>query len=164
MGLVKDASGYYTTLNLTPGADIAEVRLAYAILKVQKGAGRSRSVVQEAYECLGDPVTKAEYDCRGLAKPNLSLRPWILSFIFLGLVGVGGFLFPGFLVPAPKPFSQGDQLIRRSDQTPLGQIVRREELHVFPGGQTATAYLVRMDDGTERWMPASDLEHHYQGY
>ena len=164
-GSSRDPLGYYRVLNLTPGANEAEIRLAYAFLKNawQKDRKIPRSRIKEAYDCLSDPKMKTSYDSGRRARVD---RDWVTvgvsGAILVALLLFAGLIFPGFLMPRPSAFAPGSLLVRQKDQTPLGEIVRREPAHLFANGATGSAYLVRFADGSEHWYPVSDLENHYQ--
>jgi len=161
----RDPLGYYRVLNLSPGANEAEIRLAYTFLKNAWQHDRKipRSRIKEAFDCLSDPSLKGAYDS---GKRKRADRDWVAvgvsAAILAALLLFAGLVFPGFLLPRPTPFASGSQLVRQKDQAPLGEIVRRDPAHRFPNGVSGSAYLVRFGDGSERWYPTSDLENHYR--
>ncbi|HET7341128.1 MAG TPA: hypothetical protein VFL90_06670 [Methylomirabilota bacterium] len=55
-------------------------------------------------------------------------------------------------------FKAGDRLARMGEDTPLGEIVRTENVHAFPDGSSGPAYIVRAPDGEERALDADELE------
>lgn len=161
----QDPLGYYKVLNVSPGANEAEIRLAYTFLKNawQQNRALPRARIREAFECLSDPRQKAAYDTGKLGRGDHEwLTAAIGSVVLAALVAFAGLVFPGFLLSGPQPYRSGDTLVRAADQGALGQIVRQEAVHRFPNGQTGSAYLVKHVDGTERWYPAGDLERHYR--
>lgn len=163
----RDPKGYYQVLNLSPGASSAEVKLAYTFLKNAWRTNRKlpRARIKEAYDCLTDPASRREYDSpsrRGGGPGPEQLRLTGAVILLAALLGFGGFVFPGFLIPGPDAFEAGDRLVSAVGETSLGEILRSEAVHVFPGGRTGEAYLVRLSVGGERWFPASDLERNYR--
>jgi len=170
-GSPRDPLGYYRVLNLSPGANEAEIRLAYTFLKNawQRDRKIPRSRIKEAYDCLSDPTLKASYDSGKRARAARGARgdrDWVAvgvaGSIMVALLLFAGLIFPGFLLPGPAQFASGSLLVRQKDQAPLGEIVRREPAHLFPNGGSGSAYLVRFADGSEHWYPSSDLENHYR--
>jgi DnaJ-class molecular chaperone len=165
--MAHDARGYYKVLNAEPGASQEELDLAYGFLKyeAEKDGKAPDRKVQEAYDYLSDPAKKAAYDASGARVRDASETSGKRMLIFVGILVVlllfAGFVFPGFLRPSPSPFHSGDQLVRESTGESLGQVVRREESHRFPGNVVGPGYLVRLSSGAEHWFPASDLERHY---
>jgi len=161
----RDPLGYYQVLKLSPGANEAEIRLAYTFLKNAWQHDRKipRSRIKEAYDCLSDPNLKGAYDAGKRSGPD---REWVAAgvsaAILVSLLLFAGLVFPGFFLARPTPFEAGSLLVRQMDQTPLGEIVRRDPAHRFENGTSGSAYLVRFGDGSERWYPTSDLENHYQ--
>ena len=162
----RDPKGYYALLNLSPNASEAEVRLAYTFLKIAWGMNRklNRAKIKEAYDCLSDADRCLEYRTAGKKKRG---SPGNRVYVFGGSLAlvlflVGAFVFPGFLIPAADPFRSGDRLLHAGDMAPLGEVVRMEAGHRFANGLAGNAYLIRMEDGTERWFPTIDLERHYQ--
>jgi curved DNA-binding protein CbpA len=161
----RDPLGYYKVLNLSPGANEAEIRLAYTFLKNawQRDRRIPRSRIKEAYDCLSDSRQKAAYDSGKRSRGDRDMvAVGVSGAIMVALLLFAGLIFPGFFLPNPKPFASGTAVVRQKDQAPLGEIVRREPAHLFPNGVSGAAYLVRLADGTERWYPTTDLENHYQ--
>ena len=162
--MARDSRGYYKLLSLEPGSGIQEVDLAYGFLKYEseKDGKEPDRKTQEAYACLSDPGRKAEYDTRGGAVEATG-RKRMTSYVVLLVIlfGFAAFIFPGFLRPAPGPFHSGDRLVRSSNGSFFGEIVRREQFHKFPEDRVGAGYLVRLQDGEERWYPGSDLELHF---
>ena len=167
-GSPRDPLGYYRVLNLSPGANEAEIRLAYTFLKNAWQHDRKipRAKIKEAYDCLSDPKLKGTYDSG--KKRARSDREWaavgVSGAIMVALLLFAGLVFPGFMLPRPTPFASGSLLVRQKDQAPLGEVVRRDPAHHFTNGGSGSAYLVRFPDGSERWYPTSDLENHYQNH
>ena len=163
----RDPNGYYDVLNISPGANSAEVQLAYTFLKNawQKRRGLPRGRIKEAYECLSDPDTKRDYDEKarrgGGAAPE---RVRLIASIVLAVVllAFGGFVFPGFLLPAPEPFELGDQVVSRVDAEPLGRVMKIEIGHRFPNGGVGDAYQLQLSQGGQAWFPTGDLERNYR--
>jgi len=73
--------------------------------------------------------------------------------------------------PAPEPsrsrgrtdwlffFEAGDELVRMSDDTPIGMVLRTVPSHVFPDGTVGPAYMVQAPDGGgQRFLDADELE------
>ena len=83
------------------------------------------------------------------------------KYFLLPLIRGYQFVFPGFLRPGPEPFMTGQALVSNAGRAPLGEVIREEKGHRFPNGLTGPAYLVRGEDGAERWYPKADLETHY---
>jgi curved DNA-binding protein CbpA len=162
--MAHDSRGYYKLLNLEPGSDVEEVKLAYGFLKYEcekEGAKPDRKLV-EAYACLSDENRKAAYDTlRGNVVGSTQKRLRGYSVLLVILFVFAAFIFPGFLKPSPDSYNSGDRLVRTSDGSFFGQIVRREQFHAFPNDKVAGGYLVRLPGGEERWYPASDLERHF---
>ncbi|MGD8377774.1 MAG: hypothetical protein PVF68_16710 [Acidobacteriota bacterium] len=163
----RDPKGYYATLNLSPEASDAEVRLAYTFLKSAWRTNRKldRRKIKQAFDVLSDAELRAAYRRSTTRRPAISpdRQIYVLggssaAVLFL----IAAFLFPGFLRPAPEPFSPGDRLLNQRTMAPLGEVLRREAGHVFPNGGTGDAYLIRLEDGQERWFPIGDLEEHYR--
>lgn len=163
----RDPKGYYAVLNLSPNASDAEVRLAYTFLKNAWRTNRrlDRRRIKEAFDVLSDPEQLAAYRRSRTRRPVISpdQRIYVLggsaaALLFL----IAAFLFPGFLRPAPEAFSPGDRLLNQRTMAPLGEVMRRETGHAFPNGGTGDAYLIRLEDGQERWFPVGDLEEHYR--
>ena len=162
--MAQDSRGYYKLLNLEPGSGIEEVNLAYEFLKYEseKDDKAPDRKTQEAYACLSDPGRKAEYDIRG-GDVDATTRKWMTSYwvLLVILFAFAAFIFPGFLKPGPGRFHSGDRLVRSSNGAIFGEIVRREQFHKFPQDRVGAGYLVRLQDGEERWYPGSDLELHF---
>ncbi|WP_114227783.1 MULTISPECIES: J domain-containing protein [Sphingomonas] len=67
---VEAAADYYTILGVDPGAEGADIRLAYRKLmrlyhpdvNRTDEAARKATAINEAYACLGDPDERAAYD------------------------------------------------------------------------------------------------------
>jgi hypothetical protein len=55
-------------------------------------------------------------------------------------------------------FKPGDRLVRMGDETPVGYVVRTENAHVFPDGQTGPAYVLSTPAGDEQPIDADELE------
>ena len=56
-------------------------------------------------------------------------------------------------------FKTGDQLVRMSDDVPLGMVIRTVPRHEFGDGTTGPAYLVQLPDGAgQRFVDADELE------
>lgn len=162
--MAHDARGYYKLLNLEPGSGIEEVRLAYRFLKYawEKEGSAPHRKVNEAHACLGDRKRKALYDAqRGDMADPARYRDFVYTVLLVVLIAFAALVFPGFLKPSLKPFGSGDRLNRTSTGFFFGEVVRREQSHKFPKGQTYPGYLVRLPDGEQRWYPASDLERHF---
>jgi curved DNA-binding protein CbpA len=162
--MAHDSRGYYKLLNLEPGSGIEEVNLAYGFLKYEseKDGKTPDRKTQEAYACLSDPGRKAVYDTRrGDVEATARKQMTGYGVLLVILFGFAAFIFPGFLKPAPGPFHSGDRLVRSSNGSYLGEVVRREQFHKFPEEKVGTGYLVRLQDGEERWYPGSDLERHF---
>ncbi len=162
--MAHDSRGYYKLLNLEPGSGIEEVNLAYGFLKYESekdGKAPDRKT-QEAHACLSDPGRKAAYDTRR-GDVEATARKRMTSYVVLLVIlfAFAAFIFPGFLKPAPGPFHSGDRLVRSSNGSFFGEIVRREQFHKFPKEKVAAGYLVRLPGGEERWYPGSDLERHF---
>ncbi len=160
----SDARGYYKVLNLSPGASREEVKLAYSFLKLEakKHGKRPQRGVHEAYACLSDPRQKAAYDrWKRRSSTGPQRRIPILAGAFLVLLLVAAVVSPGFMLPGPAPHPAGTDLVAREGGARLGEVLRRETAHIFPNGKMGEAYLVRLENGSERWFPASDLELHY---
>ena len=162
--MAHDSRGYYKLLSLEPGSGIEEVNLAYGFLKYEseKGGNAPDRKAQEAYACLSDPDRKAAYDTRrgDVAASERKRRGGYVVLLVILFV-FAAFIFPGFLKPSPSPFHSGDRLVRFSNGSFFGEIVRREESHKFPKDKVGAGYLVRLPDGEKRWYPASDLERHF---
>ena len=162
--MAHDSRGYYKLLSLEPGSGIEEVNLAYGFLKYEseKDGNAPDRRTQEAYACLGDPARKAAYDSRG-GDAVASARNWMIRYVILLVIlfAFAAFIFPGFLKPALGPFHSGDRLVRSSDGSFFGEVVRREQSHRFPKEIVAAGYLVRLPGGEQRWYPGSDLERHF---
>jgi curved DNA-binding protein CbpA len=168
--MASDPREYYKLLNLEPGSGIEEVHLAYGFLKYEwesEGA-QPDAKIQKAYECLSNPSRKAAYDSKGAGRGGGSLtlsssKRMTISVVLLAVLFLfAAFVFPGFLRPAPAPYSAGDRLVRSSSGAVFGEIVRREQFHKFPQEKVGAGYLVRLPDGEKRWFPAHDLERHYR--
>ncbi len=162
--MAHDSRGYYKLLSLEPGSGIEEVNLAYGFLKYEseKDGNAPDRKTQEAYACLSDPDRKAAYDIRGgdvVASTRKRMTGYGVLLVILFVFAA--FIFPGFLKPSPRPFHSGDRLVRSSNGSFFGEIVRREQFHKFPKEKVGAGYLVRLPDGEERWYPGSDLEHHF---
>ena len=162
--MAHDSRGYYKLLSLEPGSGIEEVNLAYGFLKYEseKDGNAPDRKTQEAYACLSDPDRKAAYDIRGgdvVASTRKRMTGYGVLLVILFVFAA--FIFPGFLKPSPRPFHSGDRLVRSSNGSFFGEIVRRERFHKFPKEKVGAGYLVRLPDGEERWYPGSDLEHHF---
>ena len=160
----SDPSGYYRVLNLSPGATDAEVRLAYTFLKNEWQMNRKipRARIKEAYDFLCDPNQKEAYDA-GRAEDGGGVMLRVTGAALLtGLVLFWAFVFPGVLQPGRATFHAGDRLHQARVGAFLGEVVRKEEGHRFPNGAAGDAYLVRLEDGSERWFPTTDLEAHYR--
>ena len=160
----NDSRGYYKLLNLEPGSGLEEVNLAYGFCKYEseQDGHAPNSKIEEAFACLSDPARKAAYDTKGgdVAGPELKrMRGYLV--LLVSLFVFAAFIFPGFLKPSPGPFHSGDRLIRSSNGSFLGEIVRREQFHKFPKEKVGAGYLVRLPDGEQRWYPGSDLERHF---
>ncbi len=162
-----DPQGYYEVLRLKPGAGPESVQAAYDSLLEEWKQCRtfSRFPVQEAYRVLSDPAQKASYDASSYPtdeeETGSKTRRILLFAIMTTLCLHVGFVFPGFLKSSPGSFHYRDFIVRSHDQTVLGAVVRRETNHRFPRGRIANAYLMRLEDGAQRWYPAAELEKHY---
>jgi hypothetical protein len=56
-------------------------------------------------------------------------------------------------------FTAGDQLVRMSDEAPIGMVIRTVPRHVFPDGTVGPAYLVQAPaGGGQRFVDADELE------
>jgi hypothetical protein len=56
-------------------------------------------------------------------------------------------------------FKTGDQLVRMSDDAPIGMVLRTVPRHTFPDGTGGPAYLVQSPDGAgQRFVDADELE------
>jgi hypothetical protein len=56
-------------------------------------------------------------------------------------------------------FTAGDQLVRMSDEAPIGMVIRTVPRHVFPDGTVGPAYLVQIPaGGGQRFVDADELE------
>jgi hypothetical protein len=56
-------------------------------------------------------------------------------------------------------FKTGDQLVRMSDDAPIGMVLRTVPRHTFPDGTEGPAYLVQSPDGAgQRFVDADELE------
>lgn len=56
-------------------------------------------------------------------------------------------------------FKTGDQLVRMSDEAPIGMVLRTVPRHAFPDGTEGPAYLVQSPDGVgQRFVDADELE------
>jgi len=162
--LRRDPKAYYEVLNLQPGASPSEVKLAYTFLKnaCVRDPRLEKDRIEEAYDFLQDPTQKDDYDIAVVLATSPRNRSTNLGVIVVvALLLFAGFVFPGFLRPGPEPFMTGQELVSNARKTPLGEVIREEEGHRFPNGLTGPAYLVRGEDGTERWYPKSDIEAHY---
>ena len=166
MRVRRDPKRYYEALNLQPGATPAEVKIAYTFLSNASQANPRIAMnrVQAAFDHLSIDKNKAKYDAGDVEAMARHERrsihlPGILVLAVLFVFG--GFIFPGFLLPGAPPHHSGDYLVNKLDRAPLGRIVQAEEAHAFPNGAQGRAYLVELTDGSQRWYPASDLEHHY---
>ncbi len=162
--MAHDSRGYYKLLGLEPGTDVEEVNLAYGFLKYEseKDGNEPDRKTQEAHACLSDPARKAAYDLRGgdvAASSHKRMTGYVVLLVIL--FAFAAFIFPGFLKPSPRPFHSGDRLVRSANGHFLGEVVRREQFHKFPEAKVGTGYLVRLQDGEERWYPGSDLERHF---
>ena len=160
----RDRKGYYAVLNVSPGANTAEVQLAYTFLKNSWRTNHrlNRAKIKEAYDVLTDPVARQRYrdGGKGMGSENLFyIGGGALAAV---LFTIAAFVFPGFLLSGPGRFSSGARLLNSVDMSPLGEVVELEENHVFPNGGGGDAYLIRRDDGTEKWFPTGDLEQHFR--
>jgi hypothetical protein len=56
-------------------------------------------------------------------------------------------------------FKTGDQLVRMSDEAPLGMVIRTAPKHDFADGTTGPAYLLQLPEGGgQRFVDADELE------
>jgi hypothetical protein len=56
-------------------------------------------------------------------------------------------------------FKAGDQLVRMSDDAPIGMVIRTVPKHAFADGTVGPAYFVQLPDGGgQRFMDADELE------
>lgn len=102
---------YYSVLNVSQKADAAEIKKSfYALAKkyhpdVNKGNEDKFKEINEAYEILGDPTTKQEYDALRQAEATASASRSSSSSSSSSYSGSGGPRYQG--TQQQNPFSQG---------------------------------------------------------
>ena len=168
MALKKDTHGYYRALNVSADASAEEIRLAYEIIRQNyrdRRAGVSIGLVTAAYDTLSDPTRRRDYDAARSSSSQAAARmrglgkPGVIGILAVTLVAVVLFNFAGDLRQALITFAPGQVLYRREGGSLVGTVVRRERQHRFFNGAVASAYLVKLPQGSgEEWYPARDLE------
>jgi curved DNA-binding protein CbpA len=153
-----DLKGYYRLLKVSPEAPVDEIRLAYAMVK-QEAVGPYLKRLEAAYRILKDPKAREAYDKEGLSTFNPLKSPATLVVSIVLLITIFFWLWLPQINLRRKSFSPGQTLVEMRTGREFGRVVSYESSHAFPGGATSPAYLVRMGEtGSERWIPAIDLQ------
>jgi curved DNA-binding protein CbpA len=153
-----DLKGYYRTLKVSPGVEIDEIRLSYAMVR-QNASGPHLKRVEEAFETLKDSTRRAAYDMEGLEGTKIFKQPSTLAAAAALLVLIIAVVYGPGLLRGMKTFKQGQTLVETRTGRPFGVVVQYEDSHQFPQGGSAPAYLVRMAGSAElRWLPSYDLQ------
>ena len=164
----RDPKGYYTALNISPGATAAEIRLAYTFIKQsyhEEGRQVDIGKVRAANEVLSDPRARRDYD-RGTAEGgrgpawmrSLSLRQVLVPLLGLGLLALLVILGPSLRAQF-RTFEPGDQIYWTENEEPLGKVLSFDREHRFPSGATVPAFEILPASGDAPvWYPARDLK------
>jgi hypothetical protein len=158
----RDPRGYYAALNVVPGANQQEIRLAYEFLKVahkKKPKGVDMDKVQTAYDVdegrpSGFSLLKR---LDGTSRLNSVPLLLVLVSVFFGVFGV---LFGPLLMAPFIRFDVGDDLYWKTTRAPVGVVLEYVEDHEFPDGAQQAAYRIQPTSGEEQLLPALDLNRH----
>jgi curved DNA-binding protein CbpA len=165
-----DPSGLYAALKVSPKASTQEIRLAHSLFKQAfKGGQRTLDIgtIRLAFETLGDPVSRRQYDtgsssgsgllARRDGRSRLNSLP-LLVMLIVALLGIIGFALGPNLAARFVTFETGSELYWKATSKPLGSILEYAEAHTFEDGRNSSAYRIQLVSGGEpHWFPAPDL-------
>ena len=164
----RDSQRFYKALGVQPDATDEQILLAYEALEEntpQSSPAWQR--IARAYEVLKHAESRRLYD-RVETKPLVRVRSKVPFHFSLNdvrllfvcgvlLVGILGFVWVPLYGSRFRSFSPGDALVTLKGES-FGRLVRSEEMHTFPGGAAAPAYLIEHTGGEMRWYPVNDIK------
>ena len=161
----RDPLGYYGVLNISPGAPLEEIELAYRFLK-KSYQDRQQAVnvgkIQAAYETLRDRKRRIAYDQKrhqtlGRRATRLG-RHGLLGLLLVLLAVVVVFIHGPTWKANLTHYEPGDLLYLRETGSVFGTVLEFDGEHLFFNGVQAPAYLIEPSGGSDSvWYPARDL-------
>lgn len=174
---------YYEILGIKPDAAKPEIDRAYLALKTGSQLQAEQLwALERAYVSLSDPNLKRKYDAEQLQRSETNqtrqtrqsssrgrerapVDPIVAARRARLVLAVSGLAFalviytqvwPHFAVRY-RTFPTGTVLVQVVNSQPFGTVVSFEGSHRFPQGKVAPAYLLRLVNGEERWLPKLEV-------
>jgi S1-C subfamily serine protease len=142
---------YYDELGVRPRSDPTEIELAWRKYRAQADApsaapDRARETrMRAAYETLGDPVKRAEYD-RMLAAPRRKQRAKGVMAATLGVVALAGVAAAAYLLQPPPPPAPGTLTVEELTHA-ASQAMARVDSRDMSGNPQKLGLAFAIDEG-----------------
>jgi curved DNA-binding protein CbpA len=161
----KSINEFAALLGVSPKASREEIALAFALKKHEgrTGGGPSEKELRDAFQALTNPEARARLGqgaraAAPMARARVS-TPILLAALLGVLAGaIGLFVWPIYGHHL-RSFGAGDRLVEARGGKPYGTVLDANDRHTFQNGRSGPAYRVQMaEDGSERWLPATDVK------
>jgi curved DNA-binding protein CbpA len=166
----KTLQEYCQLLGVSPSSDPEEIKLAFVLRRheARTGGGLGEAELKEAFEALTNPAKRESLGRRpayvvGAASPSAHRSPVNGVALLGGLLAVLAAVLAIYVWPTYRhhfrDFSVRDVLIEERSGRPYGTVLEASRDHAFPNGVAGEAYRVKLEDGREIWLPASDVRY-----